>query len=58
MHPHIVFNDGRQQRQTQPYSDHTVCLLTDDSNKPNIIRRHIVLNDGRKQRHPNFITTT
>jgi len=36
MRPHIVFTDGRQQRQIQPEYDHILCLLTDDNNdKPN-----------------------
>jgi len=49
--PHIVFTDGRQQRQIKPYFDHIVCLLTDDNNnKPTIIRPPIVLTDGRQQR--------
>jgi hypothetical protein len=47
IHPHIVFNDGRQ-RHTQPYNDHIVFLLTDDSNTPNIIWPHIVFTDRRQ----------
>jgi hypothetical protein len=40
------------------WSDHIVCLLTDDNNNnPIIIRPHIVFTDGR-QRQPNHNTTT
>jgi hypothetical protein len=30
--PHVVFTDGRQKRQIQPYYDRMFCVLTDDIN--------------------------
>ena len=36
--PHIVFTNGRQQRQIQPFYDHILCLLMDDeTDKSNLI---------------------
>jgi len=44
IHPHIVFNYGRQHRHTQLYSDYIVCLLTYcaywQTATPTIIRPH------------------
>ena len=57
--PHIVFTDGRQQRQPN-HNTTTYCVYyrTTTAINPIIIRPHIVFTDGRQQRQLNHNTTT
>jgi hypothetical protein len=55
--PHIMFTDGRQQRQSN-HNTITYCVYWRKTINRNIIRPHIVFTDGRQQRQPNHNTTT